>query len=276
MNRNGAQYFADSLPAGRKAVAVVTGGGTGIGRATCRRLAASDVTVAVAGNVETEIVEVSQTIQQQGGRAVPIAVDVTRPDELGEVSKSLDSEFGGVDILVTSAGVMGARSFITDTSDVDWLRTMEVNLNAGFYCLKAFLPGMLERDLGRVVMISSTSGKLPAAKNADYAASKHGVIGLVKALAVELGILRKAGITANAICPGSVDTAMIDAIVEPMATKAGVTRDQFVQDHVASKNLQRRLLEADEVASMVAYLVSEGARGVTGQAMNVCAGTVLY
>jgi NAD(P)-dependent dehydrogenase (short-subunit alcohol dehydrogenase family) len=112
--------------------------------------------------------------------------------------------------------------------------------------------------------------------NADYAASKHGVIGLTRALAIELGLLGLAGITANAICPGSTATPMISAIAERMRPMTGESAEAFVQDRVASKNLQRRLLDPDEIAHMAAYLASDEAKGVTGQALNVCAGTVLY
>lgn len=265
--------------AGRLAgqVAVVTGGGTGIGRAICLRFAAEGATVVVAGNVKADVESVAQEIRATGGATSMAAVlDVADSVQVNELADKVKNEIGPTSILVTSAGVMGARSFITDTTDDEWLTTMSVNLNAGFYCVRAFLPHMLEHDRGRVIMISSTSGKLPAAKNADYAASKHGVIGLMKALAIELGILGKPGITANAICPGSVETTMIDDIVQPMAKRSGDSAEEFKRKYIATKNVQRRLLDADEIASMAVYLASEDARGVTGQALNVCAGTVLF
>lgn len=134
---------------------------------------------------------------------------------------------------------------------------------------------MLERKSGRIITISSTSGKLPAAMNADYAASKHAVIGLTKAVALELGLLRMSGITANAICPGSTATPMISGITEQLRALTRESREDFVRERIASKNLQQRLLEPEEIAWMAVYLASDQARGVTGQALNVCAGTVL-
>lgn len=255
-------------------VAVVTGGGTGIGRAVCLRFASEGATVVVAGNIEGDVEAVVAELVDLGQPGLSAVLDVTDSDQVAQLARRVEIEVGPADILVTSAGVPGARSFITDTGDEEWLKTMDVNLNAGFYCVRSFLGSMLERDQGRIIMMSSISGKVPAAKNADYATSKHAVIGLVKALAIELGILRKSGVTANAICPGSVHTAMIDDIVLPMARKTGDSFDEFVAKYVASKNVQGRLLDPDEIAGMAAYLASDDGRGVTGQAVNVCAGTV--
>ena len=266
-------YLADK-------VAVVTGGGTGIGRATCLAFAREGAAVVVASNVAAQADAVAAEIAAAGGTGLATDVDVTDVAAVQALAQKVDERFGRCDILVTSAGVMGARSFITDT-DVDaWRNTIEVNLNAGFYCVKAFLPGMLERDSGRIIMIASMSGKLPAARNADYAASKHGVIGLTKALALELGILHKNGITANAICPGTVATPMMDAIAEhlmgaPDEGDRSVARARFDQLATA-KSIQRRFLEPDEIASMALYLASDAARSITGQAINVDGGAVLF
>jgi NAD(P)-dependent dehydrogenase (short-subunit alcohol dehydrogenase family) len=256
-------------------VAVVTGGGTGIGRAICLELAREGAAVAVAGNVEAQVNAVAREVRDLGRKSLACVVDVTDTSQVNRMAEAVDKEFSRGDVLVTCAGVMGARSFITQTSDAAWRNTIEVNLNATFYCIKAFLPDMLERNSGRIITISSTSGKLPAAMNADYAASKHGVIGLTKALALELGILGKNGITANAICPGSVDTPMIDAIAAQLV-QDDESRTKTVKDRIASRSIQRRLLDPEEIAHMAVYLASDQARGITGQAINVCAGTVLF
>jgi NAD(P)-dependent dehydrogenase (short-subunit alcohol dehydrogenase family) len=257
-------------------VAVVTGGGSGIGRAICLRFAREGARVAVLSNVEQEVQRVADEARRLGRDARAWTVDVTDAPAVRALADEIHAAFGRTDILVTSAGVMGERSSITDTSDEGWRKTIEVNLNATFYCIKAFLPKLTQQRSGRIITIASTSGKLPAAMNADYAASKHGVIGLTRALAIELGLLGLAGITANAICPGSTATPMISAIAERMRPMTGESAEAFVQDRVASKNLQRRLLDPDEIAHMAAYLASDEAKGVTGQALNVCAGTVLY
>lgn len=257
-------------------VAVVTGGGSGIGRAICLEFARKGAHVAVVSNVGEETERVAREVRRLGREGVPFLVDVTDAGKVKELAEEIHEKFGKADILVTSAGVMGERTFLVHTTEEGWRRTIEVNLNATFYCIKAFLPGMMERKSGRIITIASISGKLPAAMNADYSASKHGVIGLTKTVAIELGLLGLNGITANAICPGFTATPMMSAIVEHMRPLTGEDPDRFIRERVASKNLQQRLLEPEEVAHMAVYLASDAARGITGQAINVCGGAVLW
>jgi NAD(P)-dependent dehydrogenase (short-subunit alcohol dehydrogenase family) len=168
-----------------------------------------------------------------------------------------------------SAGSWGAH-ILTNTSEEGWRRTIEVNLNATFYCIKTFLPRMMEQRSGRVITISSTSGKLPAAMNADYSASKHGVIGLTKALALELGLLRMDGITANAICPGSTATPMISAITEHMRPLTGDSAETFIQERIASKNIQQRLLDPGDRVHGGVPRIGRGKRSHRPGAERLC------
>jgi len=257
-------------------VAVVTGGGTGIGRAISLQFAREGADVVIASNVAAQAEAVAAEVRELGRKGAAYVIDVTDVSAVEAMAAFVDAEFSKADILVTCAGIKGSRAFLTETPVELWRRTIEINLNAGFYCIKAFLPGMLSRNEGRVIMISSISGKMPAAMNSDYAASKHGVIGLTKALALELGLLGKNGITANAICPGAVVTPMLDQIADQYVSSMGISREDFNEKYVASKNIQHRLLDPDEVACMAAYLASDQARGVTGQALNVCGGTLLF
>lgn len=256
-------------------VAVVTGGGSGIGRATCLRLAEDGANVAVVSNVAAEVEAVAAEVQALGRSAKPFVVDVTDMAAVEALAVNIEAALGPAEILVTCAGVMGARKLITRTTPDEWRRTMAVNLDGTFYCIKAFLPGMLERDSGRIITLSSASGKQPAALNSDYSASKHGVIGLTKTVAIELGILHKNGVTANTLCPGPVGTPMMDAITDHLAPGMKLDREQFL-DKAVAKNIQHRLLDPSEVANMAAFLASDEARGITGQAINVCGGIVLH
>lgn len=253
-------------------VAVVTGGGTGIGRATALALAEQGADIVVVSNVADQAQAVAEEVRTLGRKGVARTVDVTDIEAVNALAADIDAVLGKADILVTCAGVMGARKLLTETSVEEWKFTMEVNLNGTFYCIKAFLPGMLARNSGRVITLSSASGKLPAALNSDYAASKHGVIGLTKALALELGILRKNGVTANTLCPGPIDTPMMDAIADHFDGPGN--REAFHAK--AAKNIQRRMLDPGEVANMAAFLASDDAKGITGQALNVCGGLVLF
>ena len=206
-------------------VAVVTGGGTGIGKAISLEFARQGAHVVVISNVKPEADSVVEEVCVLGRQGVAYVADVTNAVEIRSIADEINGSFGKTDILVTSAGVMGERNFIVNTTEEGWRRTIEVNLNAVFYCLKAFLPKMMEQNSGRIITISSTSGKLPAALNADYSVSKHGVIGLTKTLALELGLLGLNGITANAICPGSTATPMITEIAERMRPLTGETAE---------------------------------------------------
>lgn len=253
-------------------VAVITGGGSGIGRATALVLAEQGADIVVVSNVADQAEAVAREVQALGRLGIARIVDVTDVPAVEALAADVDATLGKTDILVTCAGVMGARELITKTTAEEWRFTMEVNLNATFYCIKAFLPGMLERNSGRIITLSSASGKLPAALNSDYAASKHGVIGLTKALALELGILRKGGVTANALCPGPIDTPMMDAIADHFDGPG--QREAFHAK--AAKNIQKRMLDPREVANMAAFLASDEAQGVTGQAMNIDGGLVLF
>jgi len=253
-------------------VAVITGGGSGIGRATALLLAEQGADIVVVSNVAEQAKAVAREVEKLGRKGLARTVDVTDVSAVSALAAEVDEALGKTDILVTCAGVMGARKLITKTTPEEWRTTMEVNLNGTFYCVKAFLPGMLERNSGRIITLSSASGKLPAALNSDYAASKHGVIGLTKALALELGILRKNGVTANTLCPGPIDTPMMDAIADHFDGPGH--REAFHAK--AARNIQHRILDPIEVANMAAYLASDEAKGVTGQAMNICGGLVLF
>jgi len=257
-------------------VAVVTGAGTGIGRAISLRFAQEGAHVVAASNIKSEVESVAKEVRDFGREGIAYGVDVTNPAAVKQMAEDVIQKFGKTDILVTSAGVMGERNFIINTPEEGWRRTIEVNLNAGFYCIKAFLPKMMAQKSGRIIMISSISGKLPASMNADYAASKHGVIGLTKALALELGLLGLPGITANAICPGNTATPMMDAITDHMRFFFNGQTTEEIQAKITSKSIQQRMLDPIEIAHMAVYLASDEAKGVTGQAMNVCGGMVLW
>jgi NAD(P)-dependent dehydrogenase (short-subunit alcohol dehydrogenase family) len=258
-------------------VAVVTGGGSGIGRAISLLFAEEGAHVVVISNVKPEVESVAKEVRDLGREGISYVVDVTDSAKVKAMADEIIQKFGRVDILVTAAGVMGARNFIINTSEEAWRKTIEINLNAGFYCIKAFLPQMMEQKSGRIIMISSASGKLPAAMNADYSASKHGVIGLTKALALELGVLGLGMITSNAICPGPIATPMMDAIIgQKLKPFFANESEEQIRARVTARGIQARMLDPKEVAYMAAYLASDEAKGITGQAMNVCGGTVLW
>ena len=260
-------------------VAVVTGGGRGIGRAICLALASEGAEVVVAADVEEEIRSVGEEIQKQGGTALPVEVDVTDPFSVARLVDQTKGRFGKADILVNNAGVVGKRFFIFQSDDEIWRHTIEVNLFGTYNCTKAFLPLIMEQGRGRIINIASISVKQASPTNSAYAASKHGVIGLTRTVAKEMGLLGFTGITVNAICPGVVNTGMLTGqgmILDELADLLNTSRENILEETIKPLAIQNRVIEAEEIADMAVYLASEAGKGITGQAINVCGGSVFY
>ena len=179
----------------------------------------------------------------------------------------------------STAPAVGKRAFAFDTDDAEWRRVIEVNLFGTYHCVKRFLPAMMRRGEGRIINIASISGKQASPTNAAYSASKHAVIGLTRTVAAEMGMLGVPGITVNAICPGVVNTELVmgpGGVVEEVARVLQMSRDQVIEERVLPMSIQRRLLDPEEIAEAAVYLASPAARGVTGQAINVCGGAVTH
>lgn len=259
-------------------VAVVTGGGRGIGKSICLALAAAGADVAVTSTTQERNLKVVEEIEAMGRRAFARTADVAEGEGVETMARAILDEFGRCDILVCNAGIQRHSAFLS--SDFEkWKRVVEVNLYGSYHCCKAFLPAMVERNSGRVIIISSIMGKMPSPFYSSYSVAKHGQIGLTRVLAAEMAALGARGVTVNAVCPGFTDTDMVTGprgTLTLTAEKAGASVDDTWDRFFGSISLQDRLLEPEEVAAMVAYLASDDARGITGQAINVCGGSVFY
>jgi len=173
-------------------------------------------------------------------------------------------------VLVNAAGVAPSAPPVK-TSDEVWRSALETNLSGTFFCLRAALPGMMERGWGRVVNLASIAGKTGYPYIAAYAASKHGVLGLTKVAALEAA---ERGVTVNAVCPGYVDSPMTDASVARIVAKTGLPPGD-VRKRLEDMSPQKRLMTADEVAALVVFLCGDEARGITGQALSLDGGTLV-
>ena len=241
--------------------ALITGGAGGIGFATARALAAHGARVTLTGRSAERL---EDAVKRLGGAPVAQARTADVADEAAVQSafESAAAAFGPITILVNSAGVAESGSFAkTDTAL--WERHIAANLTGPFLACKAVEAGMRRSGWGRIVTIASVAGLQGGPYITAYCASKHGVIGLTRALALELAA---AGITVNAICPGYVDTPMTDAAVANIVAKTGMSAADARAKLVAA-NPQGRLLSADEVARAVLELCLPGAGSVTGQAI---------
>lgn len=249
---------------GRKRIAVVTGGGSGIGAEVCRRLAKDGVDIAIWDLNEAGMAQVAEDVRSLGQRALSSKVDVSDRHSVEQAANEAREALGPVNILVNSAGVH-ATSPIMAMSDAEWDRVMNINLKGTFICTQVLLSDMLADSWGRIINISSSSAQTGSPDMAHYAASKGGVIGMTKALAVELG---PQGVTVNNVPPGSVDTPMLRELEASGGLPGGA-------DAVGMRNPVRRLGRPEDMAAAVAFLASEEAGYITGHTLSVNGGRYL-
>lgn len=250
-------------------VCVVLGASRGIGRAVAESLAADGHRVAlVARSQETVIDAVSDIARRSpGGEALAVAADVTDPDQLERAFREVETRWGPAEVLVSNAG-SGTAAPLVDTSDEHWQRAIELNLTAPFRCVRRALPSMLTAGWGRIVVIASVVAKRGEAQVSAYTASKHGVLGLVRAAAAEVA---GTGVTVNAVCPGYVDTPMTAETVRAISERSGRALEQARQALVRRQPIGR-LIDPAEVTEAVRFCVGNAA--VTGQGINVDGGAV--
>ncbi len=250
---------------GAARTALVTGGGRGIGKAVAVALARAGVRVIVTGRTQAEVDAVATEI---GG--VALTADLSQRAMLDDLVKRVVTEVGRVDILVNNAGIAESAPY-DRVSDETWDRLMEVNATAPFRLSRALIPAMVTAGWGRVINVASNAGRVGYAYTAAYCASKHALVGLTRALALELG---RTGVTVNAVCPGWVRTDMASAAAARIAAKTRRSASD-AEAALAAMSPQNRLMEASEVAHVVVALVSDDARGVNGQAIPIDGGQVL-
>jgi NAD(P)-dependent dehydrogenase (short-subunit alcohol dehydrogenase family) len=199
-----------------------------------------------------------------------VAADVSDPESVKKAFESARVRFGEIAILVNNAGQAASAPFLKTDSDL-WRKMMSVNLDGTFHCTQAALPGMLAAGWGRIVNIASTAGLIGYGYVTAYCTAKHGVVGLTRALALEVATK---GVTVNAVCPGYTDTDIVKETVANIAAKTGRTPEQ-AQAELTSRNPQKRLIRPEEVANAVAWLCLPGSEAITGQAIPVAGGEVM-
>ena len=244
--------------------ALITGAGTGIGEAISRQLHREGHAVTLVGRRSEPLEALSQAL---GKQSFAVTGDVTDRGEIESAFKAATAQFGDVEILVNCAGMAPTAPFHR-VDFADWQRTMDVNVNGVFHCTQLALESMLENNWGRVVNIASVASLRGFPYVSGYCASKHAVLGMTRALALEVATQ---SITVNAVCPGYVDTDIVTNAIAGIVSKTGRTEADAMQ-HFTESNPQGRLVEVTEVASAVSWLCSEGAASVTGQAIAIDGG----
>jgi NAD(P)-dependent dehydrogenase (short-subunit alcohol dehydrogenase family) len=250
---------ADRPLSGRHAV--VTGGAKGIGVAIARRLARDGARLSLLGRDRDALDRAAAELA-----AAVIVADVTDAEAL---SASL-AAIGPVDILVNNAGGALSRSFLRH-SLADWQSMLSLNLTSAFVASQAVLPGMIERDWGRIVSVASTAGLKGYGYVAAYCAAKHGLVGLTRALALETAL---SGVTVNAVCPGFTDTELVARAEAEIVRRTGRS-GEAARAALVEGNPQRRLIRPEEVAEAVAFLCLPAAASMTGQSIVVAGGEVM-
>jgi 3-hydroxybutyrate dehydrogenase len=255
-------------------VALITGASRGIGKAIALDLAKQGATVAVISRNESALTETKTEIEAVSGtNCSSFVCDVAQPDTLEDVIQRVQEAHGQLDIIVNNAGIYSTSALVSQELE-SWRNVLEVNLTAAMRAAKAALPMMIEKKWGRIINISSISGKSGEPYGAAYSASKFGMVGMTQSLALEVA---RSGITVNAVCPGWVDTDMARDQLndEEWCRLNSIDREQSVE--IARLSVpQERFIEPDEVAGLVSFLCSETARGITGQAINICGGLSLH
>lgn len=251
-------------------IALVTGGGTGIGKAVAAQLAKNGARTAIASRTLTRLEAAAAELKAAGLAVLPVQMDIRRKADIRHAVAQIIARWGAVHILVNNAGISGL-SMIDDPDDSKWRDIVDTNLTGMYLLTKEVLKHMPSHSGGRIINISSVLGKFGVPGYTAYCTTKHGMIGFTRALALEVV---DRGITVNAICPGWVDTEMAALGIGETAALQGLTAEEFKAQAVAAVPI-KRFLDADEVAHLVGYVASEQARGMTGQAINICGGQTM-
>ncbi|PSP76215.1 NAD(P)-dependent oxidoreductase [Halobacteriales archaeon QS_3_64_16] len=252
--------------------AAITGAARGIGRRIAAALLDAGVNVAVNDVSQDALGEAAQDLGDRDGELLTHQGDAADPGTMKELIERTVAEFGGLDILVNNVGIAGPTKPLEEITHEEFFSTLEVNLGGLFDATRAAVPYLRASDAGRVVNLSSMSGKRPLPDRTPYTTAKMGVIGFTRTLATELA---EDGITVNAICPGSVAGPRIDRVIEGQAESQNRPIEE-VREEFREISPMNEFTQPEDVADAVLYLCSDRAARVTGEDLNVSAGVVMY
>jgi 3-oxoacyl-[acyl-carrier protein] reductase len=250
-------------------VAVVTGGGSGIGRAIARSFAAEGADVVLAGRRVEPLEETAAMVRALGPRALAIPADVSVEHDVRELVAQAIAELGRIDVLVNDAATPGEDQTVANMTLANWNDTIATTLTGAMLCARECLTrSMLPRRTGAIVNIASVAGLRGLARKSHFSAAKAGLLALTQSLAQEVG---PQGVRVNAVVPGPVATELLDKYHQRLAAERGIAYERIVAE--AARNVAlRRLVTPEEVAAVAVFLASEQASGVTGQAIEVTGG----
>ena len=254
-------------------VAVITGGGSGIGKATADVLAAEGVKLALVGRTSDKLEKAAEELSKQT-KTIPVTADLTKVDEVEAAKQEILNRFGAVDILVNSAGITGATGEFLTLTESDWYDTLEINLFGAIRVCKAFIPSMQQQGWGRIILLGSEDAVNPYTDDMPYCAAKAGILNLVKNLSKAYS---KDGILVNSVSPAYVESPMTNAMMEKRSTERNISFDKAVETFLEEERphieLGRRG-RVEEVAAVIAFLCSQQSSYVLGSNYRVDGGSV--
>jgi NAD(P)-dependent dehydrogenase (short-subunit alcohol dehydrogenase family) len=256
----------------KEKVAVITGGGRGIGRAIALAYAREGARLVLAARSVQGLEETRRAASDLGCEALVVPTDIRDAESVAALSRRTLEHFGRVDILVNNSGVAGPTARLWEIAPTDWEETFTVNVTGTFLCCRAFLPHMIQRPSGSIIIIGSMTGKRPLLGRTPYSASKMALVGLARTLAWEAG---QYGIRVNVISPGPVEGERIEMVIRKQAEIKGISMDEARQAFLRDSPLGR-LVPAQDVAAAAVFLASEQAHSITGEDLNVSAGVTMY
>jgi 3-hydroxybutyrate dehydrogenase len=249
----------------RGKTAIVTGSTSGIGMAMAEAFAAAGCNVALSGFGEAAfIADLVTRLSSHGGKISHTHADLSQPAEVRTYIEKTIAALGSVDILVNNVGMQHVAP-VEDFPDDKWEAIVDINLNSAFYATKAVLPGMKARNWGRIINIASAHGLVASPFKSAYVASKHGLVGFTKSAALEVA---ETGITINAICPGYVNTPLVQGQVKDQAKVHNMTDEQVIRSVILAAQPSKRFVEPAQLAGFALFLCTDAAASITGAALT--------
>ena len=253
-------------------IAVITGGGWGLGRVIALACAREGADLVLASRSVEALQETRAEVESLGREALIVPTDIRRENSVRNLAEQVLARFGHIDILVNNTGITGPTAPLWEITPAEWEETFAVNVTGAYLCCRAFLPSMIERRSGSILFISSMTGKRPLFGRSPYAAGKLALVGLARTLAWETGPY---GIRVNVISPGPIEGERVERVIRNQAQAEGISEDEARRRFTSSSPLGR-LVPPGDIADAVVFLVSDKAASITGEDLNVSAGTVMY
>jgi NAD(P)-dependent dehydrogenase (short-subunit alcohol dehydrogenase family) len=256
----------------KEKVALITGGGRGLGRVIALACAKEGADLVLASRSLEALQETKAAVENLGRQALVVPTDIRHEESVRNLAQQALAHFGHVDILVNNTGITGPTAPLWEITPAEWEETFAVNVTGAYLCCRAFLPSMLERRSGCIIFISSMTGKRPLFGRSPYAAGKLALVGLARTLAWETGPY---GIRVNVISPGPIEGERVERVIRNQALAEGISEEEARRRFTSNAPLGR-LIPPGDIADAVIFLASAKAASITGEDLNVSAGTVMY